>query len=273
MLGVAYSMNNIYRWLHISDLHCYLDPNQTQMKAAFISKVSALLQDKPINSIIITGDFFNKGTFAFGPLKQFLEDVYYVCSERCGWRWERGTKMTRCFFCPGNHDLNRNVSWHKKNVDFSSDTLPQIFSRNVVLTDTVKNHPDQFPNSSLLKYKVLTEESFWQFYNAMERLCGYPDPDSKHKNECNVFLANDDTIDPIFFVGLNTELYAGQIRSSDEILKDISAAYSAYSDSHNRLDFDTATREYSRYTNFMRELGNNIAKDDGKLCFISSNAN
>ncbi len=121
---------NYCRWLHLSDIHLYDNINVPVSNNQFLygtygkkkaTRATGLdtgglqwyISRNPIQCIVITGDFFFKGNIleddTVQNIKSFLRELYGICSRASNWGWEQSMPMDRLFWCPGNHDLDRDA--------------------------------------------------------------------------------------------------------------------------------------------------------------------
>ena len=223
-----------FRWLHISDIHHMVSADQKNMQQIFLQKLKDIFRKKEnrIDCIVITGDFFQQGKCENDKLRTFLKVLYETCKEGNNWAesWESGNMFHRIFFCPGNHDLNRNAS-------LNSEESEKWKTRTNVLNAQAEQSPDKMQHSDTDAYKILTEQSFWLFDRIISSTIGYPDPDSLYKYEYNIFSGSRNHINPVIFVGLNTALYAGQTRDRNTIKSELAERRRAFEDADRELRY------------------------------------
>lgn len=265
-------MQERFRWLHLSDIHCMYGNAQTNLQRELLEAIKKIL---PVDCIVITGDFFQHGKCSYEELREFLNLLYETCSISGKWDWQRGTPMTRLFFCPGNHDLNRGaiLRFQGREQNAEEYTRKEVLKEQAnIATGQITGAPKGRRQNGSTSYRLLTNESFWQFNHTVMDLVGLPDLENQYKSECNVFTGSVETPDPVLFVGLNTELYAGQFRANDDIISDISTQWSEFKKAHLARDYTCAVKKYEKYAFHQNELVGEIACDDGNLCFISNEA-
>lgn len=262
-------MSAKFRWLHLSDIHFVNDPNDAFLHREILNKIQMVLKleaDNPIRCIVISGDFFLRGK-PDDKLRGFLEELYGLCSEAGGWNWTKGGPMERLFICPGNHDLNRTVGT-EHGEHYRPDELKEL----------VEKHPDEFisqpDNGKGSVYDLMTERTFWKYKQFVGDIVKPIPADTKFGYECQLFQADEnETPNPVVFVGINTALYAGQLRNKDAIKADAAAKYEEFLKYHKMLEYKKASGAYEEYSQYQEELiDGNLACDGGKLCFISSAA-
>ncbi len=265
-------MQERFRWLHLSDIHCVYGNAQTNLQRELLEAVKKIL---PVDCIIITGDFFQHGKCSYDELSGFLNSLYEICSESGKWGWHIGTPMTRLFFCPGNHDLNRGAILRFQGREHAAKeyTRKEVLKEQAeIATAQITGAPKDHRQKGSKSYRLLTNESFWQFNHTVMDVIGVPDLQNQYKSECNVFTGSVDTPNPVLFVGLNTELYAGQLRTNDDIISDISTQWGEFQKAHVERDYTGAVKKYEKYAFHQNELVGEIACDDGSLCSISNEA-
>lgn len=257
--------NKKYRWLHLSDIHIANDASQQSMQKKMLLEIENAIGDNPVDSIIITGDFFYRGALEVdnSQLKAFLKALYKSCAEKGEWAEfvDEPSKMQRVFYCNGNHDFDRMVSDGSKHL-----------KREKELKKLLSEFPNQLPNS-MNSYELMTYKTFKAFDNKMFELLNNDEYVSSFPQEYKIFYLNKDTPHPVIFVGINTELYAGQVMTGEELKKRMKESFSAFNKYHESLEFSLASKEYDTFARSFNELiKGGSAKDDGKLCCISQNA-
>lgn len=257
-------MINQFRWLHLSDVHYISNSNQSNLNNELLQKIKQVTESTPVDCIIITGDFFSQG-IPDASLKSFLSDLYNICSDTGKWNVTTENPMERLFVCPGNHDLNRNAANRYEGY---------YRYRPDVLRELTASDPDEFiAPASKYQYDLMTKHAFWEYNQLAEKL-NRSIKQNKFKYECNIFQVNGScTLNPVVFVGINTELYAGQVRPTVEIKHDAAAKFSEFLTLQKEYDFQQAIEAYKQYCSFYQELiDGNVARDEKKLCFISASA-
>ena len=166
--------------------------------------------------------------------------------------------MERLFWCPGNHDLNREA------FKALSDQL--VYRKDVI--DSAQNGGN-FALKGEQK-QLLTKESFSQIYQMMQELAGEPLASSTDgKFEAQVFQIPGKRTPPVFFVAINTALLAGQVAQEENIEKKISRAYKQFASHHHAQNNDIALDKYKEYHKLLKIKRGEMIDDEGKLCFIS----
>ncbi len=264
-----------FRWLHLSDLHFVSTPPYENMQCKLLDKLKEVITlSSPVDCIVITGDFFNKGVYD-EKVTAFLKELYQLCSESGDWHWKEGDFMDRLFVCPGNHDLERNAGCYKANKANRKEKeylyRPKVI-KNLAREDSAKDIFGGHGKENSL-YSLLTEKTFLQYEEIILHLLP-PGRLGKYKHECIVYTGPKlSTPNPVVFIGINTELYAGQVRESKEILNDIASIHKEILEHEANQDFEDAKRAYERYVQLSEQVRDgNFADDDKKLCFISEDA-
>lgn len=261
--------STVVRWLHLSDLHFASDPADSNMQSKLLEKLKEVTNNSPVDCIVVTGDFFDKGICDV-KVKKFLEDLYQYCSEKGHWDWNKGSPMDRLFVCPGNHDLERNVGSYNKTEYLYR---PEIIKELVKKDQTKDAFLDRSNDDTKDQYSLLTRQAFLQYEKEILGLLP-SDKLDEYKYECIVYSLPDIiTPNPVIFIGINTELYAGQIRAAKAVFEDIVAAHKEVFKHEAGLDFEAAKEAYERYMQLLGQLCiDNFADDDKRLCFISKEA-
>lgn len=263
-------------WLHISDLHLlaqqfaengmdfflYGDAGKSGAgKGLNAGGLKWYISQYSVDAIVITGDFVLRGDFSdsnLKKLKDFLGDLYKICSDAGKWNWEENTKMERLFWCPGNHDLNREA--------FITLSGSRVYRKDVI--DSAQNGGSFAPKGE--QKQLLTKESFSQIYQMMQELAGEPLASSKDgKFEAQVFQIPGKRTPPVFFVAINTALLAGQVAQEENIEKKISRAYKQFASYHHAQNNDIALDKYKEYHKLLKIKRGEMIDDKEKLCFIS----
>lgn len=281
----------IFRWLHLSDIHfsaaahaedfrqVFLYGNPENAAGGEIDNVESgglrwQIQQTPVDCIVLTGDLFHQGKWAKTErdrISSFIKEIYMICNdastENDPWNWEDGSPMDRLFFCPGNHDLKRNA------VHEDDDLLS---SRADILTSTVdvSIHITNGYFTPGDNRALLTSDTFGPFYKAMERLTGIHNND-EYRYEAQLFQLSRQPPNgflPICFVGFNTALLAGQTYEKPELEQEIQAAYQEFDKAHHQQNTQQALEAYKKYHSLISKKQGNIANDEQRQCFPSSEA-
>ena len=272
------------RWLHISDLHLLTQPNADNGRSYFLygSKgrggtntksfkeggLRFYIQQNPVDVIVITGDFAFRGDFTtqnLKCLKEFLEDLYQICSDAGGWGWDNGMAMERLFWCPGNHDLNREAYEKRKS---GQTVYRKDFIRDLHQAGEFKpGGPDK---------SLLTQGTFSEIYQIMDELIrqrsafeSHDDQNKFDKFEAQVFRVPKKKTPPVYFVAINTALLAGQVATEEKIEEKISQAYRDFEMQHHNQNNETALAAYQEYHRLLNIRRGEVIDDKKKLCFIS----
>ena len=261
------------RWLHLSDLHLInsAEDEHTRNFILYGSKGQALSHDAktidegglnwyiskhPVQCIVITGDFFFRGNFdekTKAKLKSFLVSIYKICSDANHWNWDEGKAMDRLFWCPGNHDVNRDAL-------IMEDGIP------IYRKDKLSTAIEQGRFSPKNFRKLLTEQSFSSIYNLM---CELRQEDKSQNLFETQFFQVPGLNDPsVCFLSINTALTAGQV-SVENLDTEISAAYEEFFRYHNAHNSEQALLSYKKYHTYLKIRDQQVIEDDGKLCFVS----
>ena len=250
--------------LHLSDIHYMVGPDSENMRNNLYQGLELYFKNANntrVDCIVLTGDFFQQGQYISDSKScvDFIEEVCRKClkdDRKDEWR-------KHVFFCPGNHDLNRDSSFN--NVDRN-----ETISRTTALKRAKTASPHYMMGPEKDEYDFLVNDSFWLF----NRVINSEITGEKNYGEYHLFceeLVDNDTCYKIFFVGINTALYAGQIREKADIKADIAQTRQTLFDAEKACfpDYSIAKDTYARYLRLHNELVNVEANDIGKLCFIS----
>lgn len=250
-----------FRWLHLSDIHHVNTAENEKLHREFLEKIKTEIRTAPIDCIVMTGDFAYQGIIDAG-VYDFVSEIYSICSNAGNWGWETGKNMDRLFTCPGNHDLNRNAAIEDADL-YRPEILPELAEKcKTEFMDSSASEYDLMTTHAFRPYRIFVEKS------KAQKLSGtYP-------YEYNIFkVPGQYTPDPVRFIGINTELLAGQLRAKDVIQQELAEQYSEFMDAHRRFDFQKAREIYEQYCEGQKELiEGNVAKDEKRLCFISEEA-
>lgn len=271
---------SVCRWLHISDLHFNAAYEQESQFEDLLMGVECrgaeaqsmeqggmkyVLDREPIDCIILSGDVFNQGCIN-GTTKvkvaRFLRQLYRVCSDTSKWGWNEGEPMKRLFFCPGNHDLDRNAAL--------SGAEGGCLCRGDVLEQSSE---DGFLVGDEKRKKLLTEKSFFEFNKFMNSICLSSDDDENY--EYKIFKIYDkNSQKPYVFTALNTALSAGQKHiDKDKIVGEVISSAQEAVKSFLRKEERKALSFIESIVSKLRVLIKEPSNDDGKLCYISEDSN
>lgn len=258
------------RILHLSDIHYLVgsDPDNTRtillnglkkyFKKTYVMKVEC---------VVLTGDFLNQGKFnsTSSSIIDFIKEVCMISlSDDRKDEWQK-----HVFFCPGNHDANRNAS-----RDDGRGGSYESISRADALKNAISSSPDRMESSARKDYPLLANDSFWLFNHAV---CpGISGSEGTYGEYC---LFHEDVKSNnfggdtfrFFFVGINTALYAGQIREKKAVKTDLAEKRRVLFEMERDgfPDYHSAKKTYDEYLRYYNELVNAEADDKGKLCFIN----
>ena len=236
------------KWVQISDVHIMAtnNPISNLLQEKVIEKISEI---DGIDCVVITGDFFDKGKANTYWLKNFLNQI-------------RKRVSKNIFFCPGNHDVNRNAT--------SYDAAK---SKIVIRDEIVQRMRERRETEPFLKkddlciYELLTEKSFFYFYDIMDKML---DRSVSTRNyEYEIFsLPNHEEYSNILFLALNTELFSGQRQPKKEIRDAIKIEGEKIQKALFSGDTDLLGASVDKYIKASRDLQEAIPIDDN-LGFIS----
>ena len=253
-------MSTLIKFLHLSDIHYMVNADSQAVRRDFIQELKKF--DNEIDCVVLTGDFLQQGEYekerTGNNVIDFIEEVCSSCLKsnyKIAWK-------EHVFFCPGNHDLNRGAS-------FSDKTNKKNVSRNDILRDVVGESKDVMVKPEDPDYKRLVDDSFELFNTIFSKeLC------NEDYGEYHIFKQkSDDVVCPcdVFFIGLNTALYAGQEKEKTAIIDDIAKLDGKLSDAkkHFFQNPDEVKEDFDKFVRLYDELINGGVDDKGKLCFIS----
>ena len=216
---VADSTTPVFRWLHMSDLHI------TQNDESFIDYIirgnpvshdqyekkglSGILGERGVDCVISTGDFFHRGDL--GKVQQeavqkTIEKILDLCKIKIS--------TERFCFCPGNHDLDRNVG----------ETIPDshhVIRRSDCIKEAANTCNAHLDADDIVK-TIIVHYSFEKFYNTLwlDRLkgCQLVKIFGDRQIICFSPSARDKEFraEPVF-IGFNTALLAGQLDDTGKI--------------------------------------------------------
>lgn len=236
----------LVKWVQISDIHIMENDDvvTNQLRENIINEISRI---RNLDCVIITGDFFFKGKVNFDWLKNFLEQI-------------KSRVNKKIFFCPGNHDVNRNATLYDAKTS-------RIIVRDEIVQNSRNSEGDFLDNNQPQELKLLTETSFSYFYQIMDKILG--DEKKRENFEYDIFPLNknDGNADPVF-IALNTELLSGQRRSKEDIRNCIEKESKEISKALLSGNTDKLKASLSRYLDAYKELQDGVPVDDN-LCFIS----
>lgn len=256
------------RWLHISDIHVPSNGIIVDVKKLmkeFYEELQKVLDEKPVDCIVFSGDLFNRGTWTNMQSKgatEILHQIYEICSLKGNWGWCIGTPMDRLFYCPGNHDVLREAYL---------ECNGEVLHRKKILQSTKTISNDGSYCASGDTNTLLTKKTFGLFHDTMRVLCGSSSNASDYEYQYRIFNMNN--TEPSFcFVGINTALLAAQEYPEEAIEKELFESYADFQRYHAVLDTKDALDAYRRYARAINKKLGNIKNDEGRLCFISEAA-
>lgn len=284
-------MSYICRWLHLSDIHFSTAARAEDFRQVFLygnpekaihGEISSIeagglawqIQQTPVNCIILTGDLFHQGKWTKEErdrISSFIKEIYKICSDSSSeddpWNWTDGAPMDRLFYCPGNHDLKRNAVHEEDGILYlRSEELP-----NVVNVSIHSSNGHFVPGD---KRSLLTKDTFGAFADAMDKLTNI-NANSKYRYEMQLFHLPSQTHEgfrPVYFIGFNTALLAGQSYKMEELEMDIHSAFQEFFEAHNQQDTQKALAAYEKYHILISKKQGKLANDEQRLCFPSVEA-
>lgn len=273
-----------FRWLHISDIHFSEDADNDSFRDNFLHGVRSgpdcienyglewQIKQTPVDCILLTGDLFNRGKWSSsqrGRALAFLKEIYHICSDASiglsAWNWTDGQPMDRLYYCPGNHDLNRNAVNVKDDiVSVRSDVLPAIVKQ-------TKTH-GYFIGEKDPEYSLMTQATFGPFFHIMGELTGH----QASNLEVQLFMppqqVDPDGVSSVAFVSINTALTAGQLYDGASLEPDMLQLHQLFRDADRVLNTQEALTHYKKFHELAQKRLGKIANDRGNLCFISESA-
>lgn len=282
IISVSHTESNVLcRWLHFSDLHISgedskrtwldiifgknksgeLDPNAlsgldhaTLLREYGIRGVVLL---NPIDAILITGDFVNRGNFSNenrALVKDVIQSLYSACfpTEVSDGK----TYLNRLFFCSGNHEIIRDAS-------FTDAITGVVIKRSEHLNkpENVKN--GYFSVEDSVKH-IFTIETFSPFINLIKDL---PISINDEDIEGHVFTIKTDSSAPnVHFVAMNTALLAGQLKTYDE--EKLNQYKKGWEEAHSKNKAN-AKELYVKYCEEIDAREKRAVYDDGKMVLPS----
>lgn len=287
------------RILHLSDLHlsvnssnnvfdsfCFGEKSQTAVVNENVTDVDEILKEyglrgylmnNPVDCIVITGDFANRGGFSeenIQYIKERIIDLYKICAEVGNWeyneqKWEASLPMNRLFYCAGNHDLLRDASC------YDPKTGKYIARQNVVRELTKQQEGSggrgYLPTKDAVKFRLLTALTFEPFYEMIESLRMDSEKEQEDNNfEGTVFRlksSNDVEGPDICFAAINTALLAGNADSADP-----NTMQDCWLKLQTAMDVREKCRAAKDYYEQLRKLAGETINDNGKLCMPSEEA-
>lgn len=274
-----------YRWLHITDIHSTSSIVDSNFKESFLEEVKREIsgKNKAVDCIIFTGDLFNRGKWTNedrDKVEKFLMEIYEQCSMVGGWNWEKGQPMTRFFYCPGNHDLNRNAAYQHDERDskiYRSDILSDVVKTSSLGTLTFSNnHSQNYTTEDEENYKLFTKEAFSPFFNVMNSLTQNESNYNQvgagdYSYEVRTFHAKNENFS-IVFVAINTSILAGQQFKRNDICTQMSEVYKHFKECQITQDYKGALNEYKKYVTLASKSNGLITDDKEHLCFLREKA-
>lgn len=287
------------RILHLSDLHlsvnssknefdffCFgtkahdtvVDENVTDVDG--ILKTYGLrgyLKKKPVDCIVITGDFTNRGDFSAENIRYIKEQIielYQICAQAGDWRyhgekWNASLPMNRLFYCAGNHDLLRDAACYEPKS--GKYIARQNVVRELVEQQDAPGRNGYLPSHDVAKFSLLTAFTFRPFFEMLESLRR----GSEEKQEVNNFegtvfhlKAGEDSKDPdICFVAINTALLAGNV---DSVNPD--TIQTSWLKMQASVDVQEKSQAAKEYYELLQKQAGRVINDEGKLCMPSEKA-
>lgn len=261
------------RWLHLSDIHYMVDPNATNIKRNLLEEIERYFENDSkdlVDDVIITGDFLQCGEYNCADGQNCIKFINEICA-RCLKKIYREEWKQHVFFCPGNHDLNRNVS-------YNSEAEKKVYVRDEVLKKSVERSSARINVTNDEWYGLLTRGSFWLFDKTVgKELLGDEYETYGEYRSFTGHVEGENSGDNVVFVGLNTALYAGQMRDKSVIEKDVKEKQEKLKEIQDKVLYkgqcntdENSVEIYREYLRVQNELINGAADDREKLCFLSS---
>lgn len=280
-------MSFVFRWLHLSDMHFAVEAEDDAFRQAFLygnygparrNEATSIdegglawqISKEPVNCIVLTGDVFHKGHWTDNDrnkIERFLSELYCVCSEASTnedkWNWVNGEEMDRLYFCPGNHDLNRNASLNNDGIVVSRrDVLSNVADASLKTgqLEIGKNGP------------LLLENTFSAFFESLEKIAKST-PIHAESYDAYTFTPKfvKESYNPFLFLAFNTAILAGQTYDKDSLVKEMAISYQSFQEAHNIHNTREALKEYTKYHELVLKLQGELMNDEKRLSFISEN--
>ena len=271
-------MSSRIRWLHISDIHYLTNADSARLQTNIENKLKTCFSNatRKVDCIIVTGDFFYKGEFqSSGQAKDcvsFLKRICEIClKENNNWK-------QHVFFCPGNHDLVREATRHDAVGN-------RVLTRKEEIKKAKKSSPNRMIPIGSDVYRLLSEDSFWVYQQTIYRQLRTAVQSGNLEYSIFRETVLDDasaSYNDVFFIGVNTALYAGQELEKDEIKLKIMECRNQLQEADNKFyigtpddsktGYEKANKVYEEYLKLHRELVFGEAHDKEKLCFISESS-
>ena len=228
------------------------------------------IQRHPVDCIVITGDLFDRGIFsttAKNSLKSFLTELYSLCSEASKsmpdarqWKWSENDPMDRLFYCPGNHDLDRNAT-------YKDETSGAWITRNEILHTSTEQ--GEFLNTQH-SHNLLTTGSFGDFFSTLQELRTGKENSPVSPVNCEAQLFSVPNLNPLVtFLSINTALLAGRFKEQPDLDAKLVTSFKKFEDLHRSLDTRNALNAYKDYSDLVMIHKKEAIDDFGQLCFIS----
>ncbi|MBQ3724743.1 MAG: metallophosphoesterase [Oscillospiraceae bacterium] len=271
----------VFRWLHISDFHITGTTNTRDFARYIIDGVASshdqyerkgltgiLTDHGGVDCIVATGDFFHKGDFsnnASNNVADFIERIYQAC-RRAG-NWEQSEAWNRLCFCPGNHDLDRNVSYF--------DNARHATSRSSYV-ESAASTDSAYLSANDHSREVIVQSAFQKFYETM-RVDQRNDVKNFGEGQIVCFSPPTTSIfkPSVVFIGLNTALLAGQTEKNQDpafiVRRGINECLTTTQellDGHNR-DYKRAQKAFEKALHDSMVINGDNIYDYGKLCLPS----
>lgn len=290
------SRNPCFRWFHISDLHVPGDARTYSHYKRFIQYILSGESDSydslekigiegiiegygGIDSIIITGDCFNRGNLSDEAEDYVLETIgliYGACSKSSDWDWNANEPMDRLCYCPGNHDLAREENVRNRKGQYG------LIHRKDVISEAASSKSAFLSIGDSSKRELVVNRSFELFHSTMQKLTTKDGTTSstKYISDRQIICFYPDATktgdDPKFIViGLNTALLAGQVATPAD-----NASFEDYaSTKKDEIEKCIQAGNYSGALSKAKELeerhqvtkGKKIV-DEGKMCLPEEGA-
>ena len=288
----------MFNWLHITDLHCILDSQHQKILTELLNDgIIKEIKNISVDCIVITGDILDKGDVNYSD--GIIDKIFYIydqCRDACSWKY--GEARKRLFFCPGNHDLNRNACCKHEKKDVSRRDLMKEWAKktNTSTVETLCSLSTNEAELDLLRIVAFRDfmilmEIIYQIdqlkantANANKSTINLINEARKAANKCYKPVSSEVTIfHPIAhkisieFCGFNTALLAGQTAERNDLeeyylLKDLFLTQFKILEngyivkgSNDRKVKELKTEYVVKKERFYRETAN----DDMNLIFIS----
>lgn len=286
------------RILHLSDLHLSLNSSNNEFDSfcfgtthsgpigESVTGVDNILKQyglrgylnkNPVDCIVITGDFTNRGDFSEDNIKYIkncIKNLYEICAKAGAWKyngvqWNEKLPMNRLFYCAGNHDLLRDA------VCYDPKTGKYIARQNVVRElarqQDAPGRNGYLPSHDAAKFSLLTASAFRPFFEMLESLRrGSEEKQEVNNFEGTVFClkAREDSKGPdICFAAINTALLAGNVDSVDP-----NTIQTSWLKMQASVDVQEKCQAAKDYYDLLQMQAGRVINDGGKLCMPSEKA-